>query len=82
VMVFVAESIYIFVASVRGTVGVVHRSCVGWGREAAGIRRGVFPRYFRYVGWGRIIFYRYVSIFNRSIAVRFEFQVGLAVGVN
>ncbi len=56
VVVFVAESIYIFFASVRGTVGVVHRSCVGWGQEAAGIRRGVFPWDFRYVGWGRSVF--------------------------
>ena len=49
VMVFVAGSGFFF-ASVRGTFGVVHRSCVGWGREVVGSRRGVFPGDFRYVG--------------------------------
>ena len=50
VVVFVAESVYNFFALVRGTVGVVHRSCVGWGREVAGSRRGIFSGDFRYVG--------------------------------
>jgi hypothetical protein len=63
VVVFVAESVYILFASVRGTVGVVQRSCVGWCRDVDGIRRGVFSGDSRYVGWGRSIFYRYVSIF-------------------
>ena len=49
-VVFVAESVYILFASVRGAVGVVHRSCVGWGREVVESRRGILGRDFRYVG--------------------------------
>ena len=43
---FVAESVYVFFASVRGAVGVVHRPCVGWGRQVVGIHTGVFPGIF------------------------------------
>ena len=81
VKVVVAESVYILFASVRGTVGVLHRSRVGWCRGVAEIRRGVFPENVRYVGLGRSIFYRYVSIFDRGVFVEFKFQVGLVVGV-
>jgi hypothetical protein len=82
VVVFIAESIYILFASVRGSDGVVHRSCVGWCREVVRIHKGGFPGDFRYVSWGRITFYRYVSIFSRSIVVKYTFQVGLADGVS
>ena len=57
-MVVVVGSDYILLASVRGTVGILHRSRVGWCRRVVGIRRGVFPEDFRYVGWGRGIFHR------------------------
>ena len=76
----VAGSEYILFASVRGTVGVVHRSRVGWCRGVAGIRRGHFLGGFRYVGWDRSEFYRYVSVFDRGVFAGFKFQVGLAVG--
>ncbi len=42
VMVVVAVLVYILFVSVRGTVYVVHRSHVGWCREVARIRRGIF----------------------------------------
>ena len=60
--------LYIFFA-VCGTVGALYRSRVGWWRGIAGIRRGVFLGVFRYVGWGRGIFYWYVSIFNLRVFV-------------
>jgi hypothetical protein len=82
VVVFVAESVYIFFASVRETVGVLHRSCVGWGREVAGSRRGIFLEDFRHVGWGRCTFCRCVCVFNRVVFAKFKFQVGLVVGVS
>ena len=72
--------LHIFV-SVCGTVGALHRTRAGWWRGVDGIRRGIFLAVFRYVGWGRRIFYWYVSIFNRRVFV-FFFQVGLAVGVH
>ena len=81
VRVVVAESVYILFASVRGSVNAVHRSRVGWCRGVGGIRRSVFLGDVRYVGWGRSIIYRYVSIFSRSIVVKVKFQVGLVVGV-
>ena len=68
-MVVVAVSVYILFVAVCDTVGVVHRSRVVWCRGVVGIRRGIFLGVFRYVGWGRIIFYRYVSIFNCSVFV-------------
>jgi hypothetical protein len=68
-MVIFATSVYILFVAVCGTVGVLHRSRVGWWRGVAGIRRGIFLGAFRCVGWGRSIFYRYVSIFNRRVFV-------------
>jgi len=50
VMVVVAMSVYILFVSVRGTVGIVHRSRGGWCLGVAGIRRGIFLGGFRYVG--------------------------------
>ena len=80
-MVVVAESVYRLFASVRWTVGVLHLPRVGWCRGVVGIRRDVFPEDFRYVGWGRSIFYRYVSIFDRGVFAKFKFLVRLVVGV-
>ena len=80
-MVIVTVPVYILIVAVCGTVGVMHRSRVGWCRGVVGIRRGIFLGVFRYVGWSRSIFGRYLSIFNRSVVVLFKFQVGLAVGV-
>ena len=69
VVVFVTVSVYIVFVTVCETVGVVHRSRVGWCRGFASVRRDIFLGAFRYVGWGRSIFYRYVGIFNRSVVV-------------
>ena len=68
-MVVVAVSVYILIVAVCGTVGVVHRSHVGWWRGIVGVRRGIFLGFFRYVGWNRILFYRYVSNFDRGVVV-------------
>ena len=61
VMVVVSVSVYILYVAVCMTVGVVHRSRVGWFRGIAGSRRGIFLGVFRYVGWNRSIFYLYVG---------------------
>ena len=66
--------------SVCGTIGVVHRSRGGWLRGIAGIRRVDFWEDFRYVGWGRSAFFRYVVNFDRGVFAKFSFQVGLVVG--
>jgi hypothetical protein len=66
--------------SVCGTVGEVHRSRDGWGRGVAVVRRVNFLGDFRYVGWGRSVFFRYVINFYRGVFSKFKFQVGLAVG--
>ena len=68
-MIVVAVSVYISFVAVCWTVGVVHWSRVGWCRGVASVRIGVFFGVFGYVSWGRIIFYRYVSIFSRSVFV-------------
>ena len=68
-MIVVADSVYVLFVAVCGAVGVVHRSRVGWCRGVAGVLRGDFLGVFRHVGWGRILFYRYVSIFCRSVFV-------------
>jgi hypothetical protein len=80
-MIVGAMSIYILFVAVYGTVGVVHRSRVGWWRGVAGVRRGILLGFFRYVSWNRIRYYRYVSSFDRVIVVKLKFRVGLAVGV-
>ena len=41
-MVIVAASVYILFVAVCGTVGVLHRSRVGWWRGVAGIFLGSF----------------------------------------
>ena len=69
VMVVVAVSVYILFVAVCGTVGVEHRSRVGWWRGVAGDRRGIFLGVFRYDGWNRIILCRYVSIFIRIVVL-------------
>jgi len=66
---------------VCGAVGVVHRSRGGWGRGVAVVRRVSFMGDFRYVGWGRSVFFRYVINFYQGVLSKFKFQVGLAVGV-
>ena len=77
VTVVVMKSVYILFASVRGTVGAVHRTRVGWCRGVAGIRRSVFSCGVSVCRLGSQYFYRYGSLFSRSIVVRFEFRVGL-----
>ncbi len=77
-MVIVVMSVYILFCGLCGAIGALR---VDWWRGLAGIRRGILHAVFRYVGWGRRIFYWYVSIFNRRVFV-FFFQVGLAVGVH
>ena len=59
---------------------MVHRSRGGSDRGVVVVWRVGFRMDFRYVGWGRSVFYRYVIIFSRSIVVKYTFQVGLAVG--
>ena len=68
-MIVGAMSVYILFVAVCGTVGVVHRSRVGLWRGVAGIRRGIVLGGFRHVGWNLIIFYRYVSRFDRFVVV-------------
>ncbi len=66
---------------VCGAVGALRRSCVVWRRGAVGIRRGVFSRICRYVGWSHSSFDSYVFKFSRIDFVKFKFQVGLVFGV-
>ena len=72
---------YLLFVSVRGTVGVVHRSRGGWCRGVDVVRRGDFLGDFRYVGWVHNIFSRYVIVLYRGVHPKFKFQVGLVVGV-
>ena len=67
--------------SVCESVGEVHRSRGGWVRGVPLVPEVNFQRYFRYVGWSRGMFFRYVFGFDRIIPAKFRFQVGLAVGV-
>ncbi len=60
---------------------MVHRSRGGWDRGVAIVRRVGFQLDFRYVGWGRSIFPRYVIDIDRGVSAKFKFQVGLALGV-
>ena len=80
-VVVVAASVYILFVAVCGTVCVGHRSRGGWCRGVVGVRRGDFLGDFRYVGWGRGIFSRYVIVLYRGGSAQFKFQVGLVVGV-
>ncbi len=79
IMVVVAASVYILFVAVCGIIGVVHRSRGGWYQGVAGVRRVDFLEDFRYVGWGHIIFFRYVITFDRGVSAKLKFQVGLAV---
>ena len=72
-MVVVPASSYILFMAVCGTVGVGHRSRGDWCRGVAGVRRGDFLGDFRYVGWGRGIFYRYVIVLYRGGSAKFTF---------
>ncbi len=80
VMVVVAASVCILYVSGYGTVGLMHRSRSGWGRGVAVVRMVRAMGDFRYVGWSRDIFSRYV-FFHRGVFAKFRFQVGLVVGV-
>jgi len=80
-MICVASSCYILYVAVCGTVGVGHRLRGGWSRGVTVFPGVNFQRGFRYVGWGRGMFSRYVINFDRVISAKFIFQVGLAVGV-
>ena len=66
--------------SVRGTVGVVHRSRGGWVRGVTVVPEVNFQWDFRYVGWSRGMFSRYVSSFDRIVSAKFRFQVGYVSG--
>ena len=80
-MICVASSGYIFCVAVCGTVGVGHRSRVGWGRGVDGVRGGDFLMVFRNDGWGCSMISRYVMAFYRVGYTKLKFQVGLVVGV-
>ncbi len=74
VMVIVAASVYIFYLSGYGTVGLVHRSRSGWGRGVAAVRMVGALGDFRYVGWGREIFSRYVNHSDRDFSANLDFR--------
>ena len=73
-MIVVAVSVYVLFVAVCGTVGVVHRSRVVWCRGVDGVWRGDFLGVFRYVGWGHIIFIRYVSFFSVAFSFNLSFR--------
>ena len=60
---------------------MVHGSRGGWDRRVAAVRRVGFRMDFRYVGWDRSVFSRHGIGIDRSVSVKFKFQVGLTVGV-
>jgi hypothetical protein len=56
-MIVVAASSCILFMALWGTAGVGHRSRSGWRREVVGVRGCDFLGDYRYIGWGRSIFF-------------------------